>query len=115
MSAQSEWLAIPTHLRPGLARYLVHGVRPGGFLRAFIDNDLLDAVCRAADATYAGFRPMAVFLVNYAPRGSYGRSGCCSSWLSINHASRVEIARRYFGDAFPAMVADSGIQVEEVA
>jgi hypothetical protein len=35
----------PESMRAGIARYIDHGIRPGGSLCAIIDNNLLSAVC----------------------------------------------------------------------
>ena len=38
---------IPEHLQAGILRYVEHGVQPGGFLTAVLNNDLLGAFRRA--------------------------------------------------------------------
>lgn len=42
-----EGYAIPKHLQEGILRYVEHGVRPGGFLTAVLNNDLQNAFARA--------------------------------------------------------------------
>jgi hypothetical protein len=42
-----EWAEIPHHMRNTAELYLLHGVRPGSFLEAVLENDLAGAVGRA--------------------------------------------------------------------
>lgn len=63
---------LPEHLRGGLLAYVLHGIQPGGFLCAVIENDLCEAVCRA-DSTSLPALPAAVrWLYQYAPGPCWG-------------------------------------------
>jgi len=109
VSATHAWGKIPEHLRGGLARYLIFGVRTGSALQAFLENDLIDFIQRSSDATIAGMRPMAQFFYNYGPRGCYGRAGVTENWRSLSLGARV-VALRNAGcvPAFDAMCEDAG-------
>lgn len=42
-----EFEAIPQRMRDSLRRYFLHGIRPGSFLTAVVENDLFGAVRHA--------------------------------------------------------------------
>ena len=66
----SLWEHIPAHLRPSIARYLVRGIPPGGFLDAVFRGDLFTASLRADDISIAGLGYVARFVMIFAPPGS---------------------------------------------
>jgi hypothetical protein len=115
MSAKSAWNEIPNHLRGGLARYLVHGIQPGGFMSAVLDNDLIGAFSRADLIAARSMREIVAFLYNWAPRSSYGMKGSVDAWLAMPADHRVHAVREVSEDAFEQMVADSGVDLEEAA
>jgi hypothetical protein len=109
VSATHAWGKIPEHLRGGLARYLIFGVRTGSALQAFLENDLLQFVSYANEQTLAGLQPMTKFLCNYTPRGCYGHPGVTENWRSLSLGARVVSLRNAdCGPAFDAMCADAG-------
>lgn len=110
--AQVAWAAIPDHLRGGLARHLVHGVRTGGFLESVLDNDLARAVAYGDDKSIAGLRSVISFLENYAPRGSWGPNSSQHAWRSLGRSARVAVVRDHAREAFTAMLDDSGIPLD---
>lgn len=119
MSAKSAWLRVPQHLRPGLARYLVHGLHAGGFLKEALSNNLTGAVMQGDATSVAGLRDLVIFLYNYAPNAAYGCDSSYAHWVAQSQAERLRLVRINVEDAFEQMVADSGIPfgvpVEEVA
>lgn len=72
---------IPRHLRPGLIRYLDHGILPGGFLQAVICNDLREACVRADDAARPRLWAIIRFLHWEAPAGSWGSPEALMKWV----------------------------------
>ncbi len=66
------WAEIPQHLRPGLARWLSHGIEPGSFLNAVIDGDLPLAVLTADDVSLGAVGYIGKFLEIFAPKESMG-------------------------------------------
>jgi len=56
------WEAIPEHLRPGLARWIVHGIVPGRFLCAVISADLFAAALAADDKSILAIGYIARFI-----------------------------------------------------
>lgn len=84
--------AIPTHLRAGLQRYLLHGVRPGSFLCAVLTNDLRDAVLRAADPeTLAAIPQIVKLLVHDAPGTASGSPAIVDAWIALDEAVRPRL------------------------
>lgn len=109
MSATHAWGQIPEHLRGGLARYLIFGVRTGSALQAFLENDLFRFVNCSNEATLAGLQPTVLFLYGYTPSGCYGREGVTENWRSLSLGARVVSLRNAdCGPAFDAMCADAG-------
>ena len=111
-AATRAWREIPEHIRGGLARHLVHGIRPGGFLEAVLENDLARAVSYGDDASIAGLKAIVVFLDFYAPRGSWGPASSQFSWRELGVGARVAAVRRHAKDAWSAMLDDSGIPLD---
>lgn len=71
---------VPTHLQPGLLRWVEEGIHPGGFLSAVLANDLINAVFRADELSLLGLPSLARFLSQYAPSGSYGSPKALKNW-----------------------------------
>ncbi len=109
MSATTAWLEIPEHLREPLGRFLVHGLHPGDFLKAVISNNLKQAVASGNDASLAGLRPLVMFMLNHAPAYAFGYSGAYQIWVGMTQSERLSLVTQC--EAFPQMLADSGIPV----
>jgi hypothetical protein len=111
-AATRAWHEIPEHLRGGLARHLVHGIRTGGFLEAVLENDLARAVAYGDDKALAGIKPLIVFLENYAPRGAWGPHGSQFNWRALGPSTRVATVREHASDAWAVILDDSGIPLD---
>ena len=79
LTGREDWGAamnrmIPIHMHEGLVRWIGYGREDmlGGFMRAFLENDLMRAIGRADDSNQAALVDWAGFLYNYAPQGCYG-------------------------------------------
>lgn len=79
--APINYAKAPANLRGSLERYIEHRIAPGGFLTAFLSNDLMDALRRADEENKAQFHEIAVFLYNYTPIGCYGSPQRVADWL----------------------------------
>lgn len=74
---------IPDSLHGGLVRYLVDGIRPGSFLCAVLENDLLEAVTRAnPPENFEALPALVRFLFNEAPATSYGSAEKVAIWCA---------------------------------
>lgn len=75
-----EEAGVASHLRAGLARYLVDHVKPGGFLSAVLKNDLATAVMHADEFSLANIREVVAFLKTMAPPDSWGSQEKVAKW-----------------------------------
>ena len=71
---------IPDHMQAGLARYVLLGVRPGSFLTATLENDLLEAGRKADDENRRCLFHYVMFLINYAPVQCFGSLAAVDHW-----------------------------------
>jgi hypothetical protein len=67
LRAEAAALGVPSHLVEGLVRYVVVGIKPGGFLYACLANDLLGAARRADPESLAGLGAVARFIIAHVP------------------------------------------------
>lgn len=82
---------LPEQSKESLYNYFVHGLEPGGFMTAVLTNDLYSAVGRADFVNIDIIPEYAQWLVNRAPRGSYGDGDTVQGWLSKNqHFERFQ-------------------------
>jgi hypothetical protein len=88
MNPETQWLMIPDHLRPGLARYLLNGVLPGGFLSSMISNDLMGAVTVADQKYRESFFEIARFFILYMPRNCFGSPEAIHEWRKLPPGER---------------------------
>lgn len=72
---------VPEHLQAGLLRWIEHGVLPGHFMQAVLNNDLRQAINRGDDASINGLQKIVQFLHNYAPEGCLD----LKTWKGTNH------------------------------
>jgi hypothetical protein len=74
--------AVPEHLHEGLVGYLVHGIKPGSFLAAVLENNLMIAVTSADEQSMAGLRAIVRFLLHSAPDGAWGSRATVNAWIA---------------------------------
>ncbi len=55
-----------------MRRYVEDGIRPGSFLQAVLENDLVGAFSSADEGNTARMKEIASFLYNEMPMRSYG-------------------------------------------
>lgn len=72
---------IPQRMMDSLERYLEHGVEPGGFLRAVLENDLVGAFGRADAENMRAMKAWASYIYNEVPSGSWGSPEIVKAWL----------------------------------
>ena len=78
---------VPDHLWLGLTHYFIDRTRTGDFLAALLSNDLMLAVGRADDQSFAALPRLCQFLHNFAPPRSHGSRAAVDAWLE-----QVELA-----------------------
>lgn len=69
----TDYSKVPVHyMLSGMQRYVEHGIEPGSFLRAVLENDLFRAV-GAADATnIENLKEWCMFIYNDIPASIWG-------------------------------------------
>ena len=82
---------LPEHMRGGVERYIIHGLPPGDFLRAVLQNDFIGAFAQADDINIGNMRLWAMWLWNYAPRGSYGSPERYNEWVRMKGLNGIEM------------------------
>lgn len=88
---QLDALRVPVHLHDGLVAYLVDRRPTGQFLRAVLENNLVEAVMRADPASLAGLRPLLLFLVNQATSTCWGSPTLVAAWLEDPRGPRFVV------------------------
>lgn len=88
---QAETVAVPRHLRDGLVRYIVDGIRPGSFLCAVLANDLLSAVSLGDPESLAGLKPLMLFIVNEAPNSGVRSYENIAAFVKRRAAERAAV------------------------
>lgn len=71
---------VPQHLHSGLVAYVMDGRPTGGFLRAALENNFVDAMCRAIDLDEVSLLAVAKWIFNEAPQRCWGSPGIVKSW-----------------------------------
>lgn len=71
-------------LHDGLVRYLLHGIRPGGFLCAVLSNNLQEAIVRCAwPHTPMTIDALVRYFLNGIPSPAWGSPRAVDDWCSL--------------------------------
>ena len=62
-----DYTVLPENLQGGMQRYIEHGILPGDFLTACLENNFVEAMGRASSRTYEYLHAVASFLYNELP------------------------------------------------
>ena len=73
---------IPEHMRPGVMRYIMKGIPPGGFLTAVLENDLFEAMSRADSDNIEALRNWVLFIYNCVPSTCWGSQSTITEWMT---------------------------------
>lgn len=80
----TDWRAglhlLPEYMQGAMERWVEHGISPGSFLRAVLENDLMRAMSAADSENSYRLRDYAMYLYNYAPVGCYGNIDRVQAW-----------------------------------
>ncbi len=71
---------IPRGLRVGLIRHIIAGGHVGGFLNAFLNNDLRGAVIRADGDSIRKLHELVQFIYSHSPRDCHGSYEKVKAW-----------------------------------
>jgi len=90
-SAEALALKIPGPTMGALQRYLDHGIMPGGFLTAVLQNDLKESMYRADDGNRAALAHLVRYLYNYVPMAAWGSPERVMEWVGkFRYASATD-------------------------
>ena len=75
-----ELRKLPAHVQPGIARYVICGIKPGSFLRAIFADHFENAAHRADDTNAASLPAFRDFLENGCPASCWGSPEQVQTW-----------------------------------
>jgi len=88
----SDQTPIPSRTLDALEAWALDGDRPGGFLYAFLSNDLNHAFQRADGKNTKAIYTIYMFLYNYMPAKCWGSVEAVEEWGGIDdRASRLAV------------------------
>lgn len=73
---------VPRGMHDGYVLYVLHGILPGSFLRAVLENDLREACNRADEINQRAIYQHVFFLRNYAPMWCWGSPEAVREWVA---------------------------------
>ena len=78
----TDFSGIPAYMHAPLREYLLAGKRPGGFVTAVLENDLMTAIGRADPDNLKSLQKYVRLLHNYLPVRSYGSKEAVEAWTA---------------------------------
>jgi hypothetical protein len=69
-----------------LARYIEHGIEPGGFLEAVLANDLMESFGRADMENRESLFDICSYIYNELPSNSHGSYDIFNQWIKSKRA-----------------------------
>ena len=81
MKGEINYSLIPEYMRDGVRLYLEEGLRPGHFLNAVLENNLVEAAARADRENKHRLLDWATFLYNELPMGCWGSKEKVAAWI----------------------------------
>ena len=67
MTFDNEYKNIPENIQASILRYVEHGIKPGGFLTAVLNNDLYNATGRADAESLKSLHLIVMWFANHRP------------------------------------------------
>lgn len=90
---------LPEHMRHGMQLYYDHGIEPGSFLRAVLENDLCGAAGRADHVNQRCLFQYAQFLFNEVSRICWGNPEKVQAWIDRGGMQGLLAKQRAHEDA----------------
>lgn len=81
---------IPEHMRQAVTDYVENGIPPGGFLRAVLANNLVEAFGRADDINSMHMEDWANLVHWELPSDCHGSEAIVDAWLARHFEARVK-------------------------
>ena len=85
-----DYSALPEHMREGMQLYIEHGVLPGSFLQAVLENDLMGALRNADDINLHRLPDYGRFLYNEMPLAIFGSPEKVKAHADAMHEQRMK-------------------------
>lgn len=85
-------VGVPEHGAGAFARYIVHGISPGGFGMAVLHDSLVDAACAADSVNRHFLHAYARALMTVVPRQAWGSRENTNRWIEMGGLSASYIA-----------------------
>jgi hypothetical protein len=79
--ATIDYSSLPVHMQKGARLYVEKGIKPGGFLRAVLENDLVEAATKADPTNVYFLDTWARWLLDEAPLECWGAPGWVEDWI----------------------------------
>ena len=86
MSYEFNGFYIPERMMGGIKRYVEHGVQPGSFLTAIIENNLSRAVGQADNENLKNIPAFVSYFYNECPLACWGSPEKMKGWMDENHS-----------------------------
>jgi len=89
MTYTPNYAILPEHMQESMRRYIEEGARPGSFLSAVLENNLVRAFSRADEINSIYMINFARFLYNEAPLDAWGSEQAVRDWIQSKWEERV--------------------------
>jgi len=83
---------IPEYTREGLIKYCREGIKPGSFLTAVLENDLMRATAQADKENREAIFEICKFVYNELPSACWGSREKVRNWIEIKRKEKHENA-----------------------
>ncbi len=83
---RSALTRLPDYMQSAVERYVLHGIPPGHFLTAVVENNLREAVERADSTNIWFLREYVVFFYTSAPGECWGSPQRVKDWIGNSGA-----------------------------
>tara|TARA_R110000744_G_scaffold114766_1_gene214698 strand:+ start:109 stop:369 length:261 start_codon:yes stop_codon:yes gene_type:complete len=77
----NEYLDAPVHILDSINRYVEDGLEPGGFVKAVLSNDLVDALNKADTASLSGLKDILKYCIWKIPPECWGSRAKVDAWI----------------------------------
>ena len=84
---------IPERMMSGIRRYVEHGVRPGDFLSAVIQNNLSQAVGRADTENLKNIPAFVAYFYNECPGTCWGSPEKMEAWIDSFREKKQRVSK----------------------
>lgn len=92
MDTEANWNVerLPEHMQDEAYKYVEHGRRPGGFLRAFFAGDLFGVYIHADNVNLAALDEWMRWTYNDIPSGCWGSEKAVNDWVANGGMEQYE-------------------------